>query len=127
MKEIIAREGDDQLSNWYVMAPGAMKFDEDAVYPVTWDFNNNRPPIGKARNVHRDEEGHIIAEIEIFDAPYKEDLKPPMVGFFAYSDDVTLVPQEPIAEAMRVRRVVESTTLRSVGCVIVHGNPRAKA
>lgn len=118
MEHIIAREGDDQITLNFIMELGAMKFDEEAEYPVTWNFDKTRPPIGKATNVHRDEEGHIVADIEIFDEALRGDLKPPTFGFYSLSDDLELDPDEGI------QRIVKSTTLRSVGCVLESGFPK---
>lgn len=58
---------EDQADRGNRIDPAGMSFDPGAIYPVSWEFDHSRPPIGRAR-MSRADDGTILAHVELFDA-----------------------------------------------------------
>lgn len=91
MRHIICVEGSSEVQHQYIM-PGALKWDPDEAIPVSFNFDHGAPPVGKASDIQRNENGVITAEIELFDrrTEAKEDKYGPYVEVSIEESDTPL-------------------------------------
>lgn len=66
MRKIIAIEGRDTVPGQF-LEPSCLKWNEGEVYPLVWNFSWERPPIGTATDIRREDDGTLTAELTITD------------------------------------------------------------
>lgn len=114
----IAVEG-DETTEWYVLEPGALKWNEGEDYPITESFQFDKPTLGTARDIRREEDGIITAEVPdelIIRIPKEIENGPeggmPLVHFGTYSTKVTITN---IDDESDEKKRVSDCTLRAIG------------
>ena len=105
VRKVISWEGEEKIPG-IVLEIGALKWDENKQYPVTRG-DQLRLPIGRARNIRREENGAITAEIHLH-----EDFRSVLdnVSVTIYGNELV---QKFVGEGGALRRV-SSVTLREV-------------
>lgn len=115
MRKIISWEGAEKVPN-IVFEPGALQWDEGQI-PVIWSFIHNDPKmlLGHARDLRREADGSVTAEIVFDDTEQGGHAKTVAghgdVAFTTWSDEV-------ISKQDQGKKLVHSAKIRSISAVL---------
>jgi hypothetical protein len=118
-RQIICYEGVEKVSGQLIEV-GALKWEEGKDYPVVWAFNFAGPPIGNARDIRREEDGSVTADVDIHDERMTQnDLLQDFAVTISGSNTEVKIDQE------RNLNTFSSVKLRGLSLVIhgLHGVP----
>lgn len=113
---------EDAIQYQWFLVKDSIQLPEEA--PLTWGFDWQRLPIGKAKDFRREEDGLITAELEFFKEEYQED-----VETLLKNDDAaaSMYANEVVDERCEDLRIVYKAVLKAVAIVmtLTPANPGA--